>query len=476
MSTSLRKGLQVLDFLAEAQGPATVREISRGTGLPKSTVHRLASELHELGVIEVEPSGSRLELRLFELGGVALRQTRLEEIVRPYMEELYGSREGVMAGPLDGVKVVEFSEGVSGPMTARLLGDAGADVIKLEGPHGDRARGWGPAEHEGTSVVFQALNRNKRSVVVDPEVSKGVLTSDVVQQLLAQAQVLVVDHGLLEVAAVMREHPRLIVCVVSGWGPNGPWADLFGGELPAQLASEATASLGRIGEEPVRLGTDHASMLTATFALQGIVAALLAFDEVGAQRVDVSLFGSLMQMRTTLWVALSNRDYWAGFHVDCYVKPPEYGYECKDRRVYFSLGRVPDMAALIVDLKMEWVFDDPRWEMLKDDVAGGAGPNSHLVHDLWDRGVSQWNAAEAEVIVERHGGWMFPYLDYREFVADAQSDVLELFPEVTDQSGVTTRQVRPPWELSDTPASIRLPAPLLGEHTHEFADARASEA
>jgi DNA-binding transcriptional ArsR family regulator len=113
MSTSLRKGLQVLDFLAEAQGPATVREISRGTGLPKSTVHRLASELHELGVIEVEPSGYRLGLRLFELGGVALRQTRLEEIVRSYMEELYGSREGVMAGPLDGVKVVEFSEGRS---------------------------------------------------------------------------------------------------------------------------------------------------------------------------------------------------------------------------------------------------------------------------------------------------------------------------------------------------------------------------
>jgi crotonobetainyl-CoA:carnitine CoA-transferase CaiB-like acyl-CoA transferase len=368
----------------------------------------------------------------------------------------------VGVGPLHGVSVVEVAEGVAGPMTGRLLGDAGADVVKVETAGGDRARAWGTEQVDATSVVFSALNRNKRSVVVD-----DVSDADVAR-MIGDADVLIVDDGRLDVDGLMSDSPGLVACVVSGWGPMGPWAGQPGGELPAQLASEAHTSLGALGEEPVRLGNDHAGMLTASFAVQGVVAALLVRDDVGGQRVDVSLFGSLMQMRSTLWVALSNPDEWWGFHLDSYVKPPEHGYTCKDRRMYFSVGRVAEREQLVAELHMEWVKDDPRWELFRIDTAGGAGRYSHLVHDLWDRGLSQWTYDEAAAIIERHGGWAFPYFDYQEFVEDDHVRQMGLVVEVENSEGSVRREVRPPWQFSDTPASIRRPAPGLGADTAEI--------
>jgi len=365
----------------------------------------------------------------------------------------------VSGAPLEGVRVVEVSEGVAGPMTARLLGDAGAEVVKVEVAEGDRARGWGPPQVGGTSAIFLALNRNKRSVVVDD------LAGPEVAGLIEDADVLVVDDGRLDVEDLMSRSPGLVVCVVSGWGPKGPWANLPGGELPAQLASEAHLSLGVIGEEPVRLGNDHAAMSTASFAVQGVIAALLVRDEVGGQRVDVSLFGSLLQMRSTMWVALSNPDRWSGFHLDSYVKPPERGYTCRDRRMYFSVGRVDNLDALLDELHMGWVRDDPRWDIFRTDTAGGMGRNSHLVHDLWDRGLSQWTYEQAAAIIESHGGWAFPYLDYEEFLEDDHVRQIGLAVDVESSEGTVMREIRPPWQFSETPASIRRPAPRLGADT-----------
>ena len=373
-----------------------------------------------------------------------------------------------MTGALDGYRVVEFSAGTAGPMIGRMLGDAGADVVKVEGPDGDRARGWGPEEYDGTSIVFQVLNRNKRSVVVEQAIPNSALGSHIVQRLLSEADVLIVDNGQLDVGAVMAQHPRLVVCVVSSWGPNGPWSDLPGGELPAQLSSESTSSLGRIGEEPVRLGTELASMHAAAYGFQGVLAALLAIDEMGAQRVDVSLFGSLMQMRTTMWAALSNPDEWRGFHLDSYIKPPEHGYTAKDRLMYLTVGRVADPDEMFRALKMDFAMEDPRYEMLRNDRSGGMGDYSHLTHDLWDRGLSQFSYDEAKEIIESHGGWVFPCLNFQEMIDDEHVRLMALFISYPDNDGKIVRDIRPPWILSDTPASVRRPAPRLGQHTDEY--------
>ena len=116
---------------------------------------------------------------------------------------------------------------------------------------------------------------------------------------------------------------------------------------------------------------------------------------------------------------------------------------------------------------MEFVFDDPRWPMFKTDGGGGLGRYSHLLKDLWDRGLSQWTADEAEEIIVRHGGWVGQCLTYDEFASDAQVRHLGLFvPD--EKSGGAPADTRPPWELSDTPASIRRSAPELDEHGAEI--------
>ncbi len=378
-----------------------------------------------------------------------------------------------VAGPLAGYRAVELADGVAGPYCAMQLGDAGADVIKIEPPEGDRARGWGPPLQGDTNAVFLSLNRNKRSITLDLTTPYGV---EVARRLLARADVAVVDPNRLAAPDLSYEalgdlNRQLVYCAISGYGDRGPWADRPGGELPAQLLSEATASLGRIGEPPVRMGHDAASMYAAVYSVQAICAALLARDQIGSgQKIDVSLFGSMLAMRSTLWVALSNPDEWWGFHLDSYVKPPDHGYRCKDGAIFFSLARM-DRAGfddLIRDLRMEWVRDDPLFPLLAQDTAGGGGRYSHVVHHLWERGFAEFSTVEVMEMAERHGGLTFPMNDYEALVNDPQVKFVDVF-QTLEQPGVGQMSViAPPWQFSDTPAELRLPAPQLGEHSAEI--------
>ena len=380
-----------------------------------------------------------------------------------------------MAGPLDGYRVVEIAEGVAGPYTAMSLGDAGADVIKIEHPTGDRARGWSPQTESGTSALFQALNRNKRAAMLDWSSERDLETA---RQLLAAADVAIVDKvGLAgELSWESLDAPGLVYSAMSGFGPHGPWSDNPMSELAAQLASEATASLGTIGEEPVRHGGDIGSMYAANYAIQAICAGLYARDDsdpsapTGGQRIEVSLFGSLLAMRSTLWVALSNPDEWWGFHLDSYVKPPDHGYQCRDLPIYFSLARIRGDAfeSLIDELGMDWSRTHPDFDRLRTDGAGGAGRYAAELKPLWERGFANFDAERVIEIVERHGGWAFPMHDYERLSRDAQVAAVGAIIDVEQGDGSVLQQVAPPWDFEGTPVSTKVrPAPGLGEHQDE---------
>ncbi|MDE2893709.1 MAG: CoA transferase [Chloroflexota bacterium] len=379
-----------------------------------------------------------------------------------------------MPAPLDGYRVVEIAEGVAGPYTAMSLGDAGADVIKIESLQGDRSRGWAPSL-DGDSPVFRTLNRSKRGIVLDWSSQSDVGTA---RRLLAQADVAVVDkYGLPEALGWERlDAPGLVYCAISGFGPRGPWADRPASEIGTQMASEATSSLGNLGEPPVRHGSDIGSVFAANNAIQAICAALFARDDsdpdnpTGGQRVEVSLFGSLIAMRSTLWVALSNPDEWWGFHLDSYVKPPDHGYQCRDLPIYFSLARIRGEAfeSLIDELGMDWAREHPEYDKLRTDGAGGAGRYSAELKPLWERGFANFDAEQVMEIVERHGGWAFPMHDYERLSRDPQVEAVGALFDLAQADGSVMRQVAPPWDFEGTPvATPTRPAPRLGEHQAE---------
>ena len=199
-------------------------------------------------------------------------------------------------------------------------------------------------------------------------------------------------------------------------------------------------------------------MYAANYAIQGVCAALYARDVSGrgGQRLEVSLFGSLLAMRSTLWVALSNPDEWWGFHLDSYIKPPDHGYQCADLPIYFSKARMgrDALEGLIDQLDMAWVRDDPQFALLLRDGAGGAGRWSHELKHLWERGFANWTAAEVIEMVERSGGWAFPMHDYQRLAADPQ---VAAVGAIVNVDGLP--QVAPPWDFESTPTTIPRPAP-----------------
>jgi crotonobetainyl-CoA:carnitine CoA-transferase CaiB-like acyl-CoA transferase len=383
--------------------------------------------------------------------------------------------------PLDGITVVDLSQGLAGPFAASRLADLGARVIKVEPPGGDAARGHGPpfVDEEddddddgggatGRSAVFAAVNRGKRSLAMDVERPEG---RTLLHRLLAGADVVIEDLGRAGAAALglteselAASHPKLVHVAISGWGESGPLVDLPGAELPVQAMAEYLSSLGRIGEPPVRLGTDVAGLNTGIFATQAALAALHARNRTGVgQRVAVSLLGSLVHLRGVMWTSRSNPDDWWGLHLDHYTKPPELGYRTADGQVFFGLrrGNSEDFDQLLITLGLVDHLDNPHF----GDMGRAAAPLGRYATEakpVWEQGFAELTSAEVIELLQERGGDAVPFTDYAQIVAHPQTAAIDALCEVGGQPAVA-----PVWRFSATPAVVGGPAPGLGEHTDE---------
>jgi len=378
------------------------------------------------------------------------------------------------AGSLDGFRVLDFTQGLCGPFCTMQLGDGGAEVIKVEPPAGDFARRMGPPFIGDESAVFLSLNRNKKSVVIDLESSSGRETA---ARLAREADVVVEDFGPsaattlgLDYAQLRAENPKLIYCSITPFGEEGPLRHLPGSELVVQAMAEYTTSLGRIGDPPVRVGADIASLNTGTFAAQAILAALFHRLRSGeGQRVAVSEFGALLHMRGIMWSSLSDPDDWYGFHLDHYIKPPDYGYQTKNGSFYFILrrGNSEDWDRLVMELGMEEALADSRF----DDYGRAAtsiGRYATEVKPIWEKAFANRTREELVDLVKSIGGDAVPIMEYPELLAHPQVAALEVVAEIDHPTAGRLKTVRPVARLSDTPNSIRLAPPTLGQHTDEI--------
>ena len=249
-----------------------------------------------------------------------------------------------MAAPLHGVRVIDLTEGDGAPFCAMQLGDAGAEVIKVEPLAGDWARPLGPPFDHGDGPLFMGMNRNKRSIAVDLEREAG---RSIVRELAARADVVVESFPKASDAArlgldydtLSSANRGLILCDLSLLERQGPKADKPATDLILQGTAGITRFVGARGEEPLRFGTNYAGVTASLYAMQAILAALFWRRRSGlGQQVATSYLRALVATQQNYFTSFSDPDVASGGFYTAHLEPPSRGYPTKDRRIEFTFA------------------------------------------------------------------------------------------------------------------------------------------
>jgi crotonobetainyl-CoA:carnitine CoA-transferase CaiB-like acyl-CoA transferase len=378
-----------------------------------------------------------------------------------------------MAGALDGFRVIEMTEAMAGPWCSMLLGDFGADVIKIERPGaGDQARGWGPPFVGSESAYFLSNNRNKRSVALDFNHPKGL---EILHRLLATADVFLtnlprreslVRRGL-DYESLSARHPRLVYGSISGYGFSGPRAERPGYDLIAQAEAGTMGLTGEPEGEPMRYPIAIADVTTGFNATVGILAALLARERTGrGQFLEVSLYDSQVA-----WLANVGSGYlnagthprrWGNSHPN--IVPYQVFRGANGRHFVVTVGTEALWARFCRALEIEATLGaDPRFATNPDRVAHRDELVPALEKIFATHTAADWlqRLREADVpaaLVQT----------VEEAFADPQTQARQMVVELDHSRIGRARSIANPARLAATPPAYRLAPPALGEHTRRI--------
>ena len=381
---------------------------------------------------------------------------------------------------LEGLKVVELADGFSVPFCGLQFADAGAEVIKVESPEGDRTRSIGPYTND-VSHLFLALNRGKKSVVLDLRTNEG---RDAAKRLVSVADVVlthfppgVAEAYGLDYESLRGANPRLIYASMSDFGSHGPLADRTGSELSAQAFSGIWRYLGDMTSrearaalvEPIRSGSYVSSAWAGTYLFHGVLAALLARTKLGVgQKVESSLVGAAVAMNNNVWPVMSNPDKWIGFEIIGPMDEPDSGILAEDGRINGMVrpNRRADNAEKIAKFYRDLGLDpdDPRLNPQSGLRFAKGEPGFELISSAYQK----FTKAELfRMINEEVGTQAAPVHTYSEFVSHPQTQYVKMVIDVDHPKGGKFETLRPPWMLMSTPVVPAGRPPLLGEHTAE---------
>ncbi|SEN55283.1 CoA transferase [Cryobacterium sp. TMT1-3] len=369
-------------------------------------------------------------------------------------------------GPLDGIRVADFSRVLAGPFATMMLADFGADVIKIEHPLGDDTRAWVPPVDENEmGSYFASVNRNKRSVVCDLRTDSGLtearelaLNADVVIENFRPG---VMEQYGLDYAALQTVRPELVYCSITGFGRSGG-AALPGYDLLVQAVGGLMSVTGSPDSEPSKVGVALVDVLTGQNAVVGILAALRSRDQTGrGQRVDVNLLSSLLaglvnQASSTLATGVAPKRL-GNAHPS--IAPYET-FRTRDDPIAIAVGTDKQFSALVQVLGLPDLAGDARFGTNANRLAHRAVLKALLEEALATRTAADWTARLSVARVP--AGKVNSIAEALDLAA-----LLGLAPvvSVTDSVGSRmSRQIANPISLSDTPARYLRPPPLLGEH------------
>lgn len=374
-----------------------------------------------------------------------------------------------MRQALEGITVLDLSHALAGPFCSMMLGDHGANVIKLEPPgSGDIARAWGSRGPSGDAGYFVSLHRNKRGIVVDLKNPRG---KELYLQLIDKADVVLENYrvGALKKLGLGYEvakarNPGIIYCSISGFGQDGPYRDRAALDLVLQAESGMVSVTGSADGATARAGVSIADMTAGLNAAFAILAALRVKEKTGrGQQVDISMMdGQLALLGTMIG------DYFMDGHVPEPMGTayrsllPYQTFRTKTRDIAIAVGSEKLWKAFCPAIGHPEFTDDPRYRTNQDRRAHRAELLEKLQAAFLTKPYEEW-----EVILLEKGIPMGAINDIAQVVEHPQVKARGSLTQVEHPRLGTVRLVGPAARLSETPPAVRTASPLLGQHTDE---------
>ena len=375
-----------------------------------------------------------------------------------------------MAGPLDGIRVLELGQLIAGPFASRLLAEFGADVIKVEPPGtGDPLRKWRML-HDGTSVWWASQSRNKRSVTLDLRDPEG---QAIARRLAAEADVVIENFrpGALEGWGLgwdtLHElNPKLVMLRVSGYGQTGPYRDLPGFGVIGEAMGGLRNLTGEPGRTPVRVGVSIGDSLAALHGVIGILLALRHRDQQGGagQMIDVALYESVFNMMESLlpeYSLFGAVRQAAGSSLPGIA--PSNAYRCRDGKFALIAGNGDSIFRRLME-----VIERPD---LAADPALAQNDGRVANVERLDAAIGAWTAQHSLDDVLAHlnearipAGKIY---DIADIAADPHYRARDMILDSTLDDGTPVQMPGVLPKLNATPGTVRSRAPALGEHTDE---------
>jgi crotonobetainyl-CoA:carnitine CoA-transferase CaiB-like acyl-CoA transferase len=375
----------------------------------------------------------------------------------------------IPSGPLRGLRVLDLTRVLAGPTCAQMLGDLGAEIIKIEKPgSGDDTRGFAPPTMPGTgeSAYFVGVNRNKQSVTLDIATAEG---QAIAKRLLGRCDILVENFKVGALAKyglgyqqVRGEFPGLIYCSITGFGQTGPYAERPGYDSLIQAMGGVMSLTGEPDGLPQKVGVPVADLFAGLYGCIGILAALRHREKTGqGQQIDIGMLDT-----SVAWLANQGMNYLA---TD--ANPPRLGnqhpnivpyqvFATADGHVVLSVGNDPTFRRFCEAFGLGSLPDDPRFATNAARVG-----NRHLVTETLTpvlRGqTTAWWVERLEALKIGCG----PINRLSDVFADPQVAARGMVLSLPHASGTDVRVIANPVRLSETPVDYRIAPPTLGQHT-----------
>jgi formyl-CoA transferase len=374
------------------------------------------------------------------------------------------------AGALDGVRVLDLTRVLAGPYCTMFLGDLGAEVVKVEQPGvGDDTRGWGPPFAGGESAYFLCINRNKKSITIDFKSRDGVA---LVRRLAERADVLIenfrpgaMDRLGLGEKELRAANPKLIYASLSGFGADGPMSEVPGYDLIVQAWGGLMSITGMPDGEPTKVGVAIIDLVAGLMLGKAIAAALFAREKLGVgQKIDTSLLeaevAALINAGSNYLIGGKVPGRWGNAHPTIV---PYQSFQTADGYLVAGVASEGIWRRFCHAIGKAELADDTRFAKNANRVENRASLIAILAEIFRQCDTESWMKLlqEAEVPCA-------PIQTIDQVFNAPQVRHREMLVEVDHPTAGSVRMAGIPVKFSATPASVRLPPPLLGQHTEQI--------